>query len=51
MTPEAYTLHAAIEEWISGASDINIRKTAAKSYNKYQKTGIKAAEKLFWVTK
>lgn len=49
MAPEAYTLHAAIKEWITGASDNQIRKAAAKSYNKYQKTGIKAAERLFGV--
>ncbi len=47
MAPEAYTLHAAIKEWITGANDNRVRKAAAKSYNKYQKTGVKAAERLF----
>jgi hypothetical protein len=49
MAPEAYTLHAAIEQWIAGANDIQVRKAAAGSYNKYQKTGISAAERLFGV--
>ena len=49
LAPEAYTLQAAIEKWIAGADDNQIRKAAARSYNKYQKTGIKAAERLFGV--
>jgi len=49
MAPEAYSLDAAITEWVSGAKDNQIRKAAAKSYNKYQKTGLKAAERLFGV--
>jgi len=35
--------------WIAGANDITVRKAAASSYNKYQKTGQKAAERLFGV--
>lgn len=49
MAPEAYTLNAAIQEWITGASVEEVRKAAAVSYNKYQKTGRQAAERLFGV--
>lgn len=49
MAPEAYSLNAAIEAWIAGGDDIQVKKAAAKSYNKYQKTGLKAAERLFGV--
>ncbi len=49
MAPEAYSLHGAIQQWIKGASDIQVRKAAASSYNKYQKTGRNAAERLFGV--
>ena len=47
MAPEAYSLDAAISEWIKGSSDTQVRNAAAKSYNKFQKTGIKAAKHLF----
>ena len=47
MAPEAYSLHAAIEQWISGANDMEIKKAAAQSYNKFQNTGQNAAERLF----
>jgi len=47
MAPEAYSLHAAIEQWIAGGDDNQVRKAAAASYNHYQKTGQKAAERLF----
>jgi hypothetical protein len=50
MAPEAYTLHAAIEKWIAGANDTQVRKAAARSYHKYQKTGINAAERLFGIS-
>lgn len=49
MAPEAYSLNAAIQEWITGASVVEVRKAAAASYNKYQRTGRKAAERLFGV--
>lgn len=49
MAPEAYCLHAAIEQWIAGGDDTQVKKAAAASYNKYQKTGRKAAERLFGV--
>lgn len=47
MAPEAYTLHAAIEKWVAGADRDQIRQAAAKAYNTYQKTGIRAAQRLF----
>ncbi len=47
MAPEAYSLHSAIEQWIAGASDVQVRKAAAGSYSKYQKISVKAAERLF----
>ncbi|MGD9161981.1 MAG: hypothetical protein PVG39_26455 [Desulfobacteraceae bacterium] len=49
MAPEAYSLDAAIKSWISEKDDAQIRKSAAKSYSKYQKTGLRAAERLFGV--
>ncbi len=49
MAPEAYSLNAAIEAWITGANVKEVRQAAATSYNKYQNTGRKAAEKLFGV--
>lgn len=49
MAPEAYCLHAAIAQWIAGGDDTQVKKAAAASYNKYQKTGRKAAERLFGV--
>jgi uncharacterized membrane protein YesL len=51
MAPEAYTLHAAIEKWIAGATDIQVSKAAADIYNKYQKIGVDAAERLFGVNR
>jgi len=49
MAPEAYSLNAAIETWVAGASAVQVRKAAASSYHKYQKCGRKAAERLFGV--
>jgi hypothetical protein len=47
MAPEAYSLEAAINQWIAGGSESQVKKAAAGRYNKYQKTGQKAAERLF----
>ena len=51
MAPEAYSLQAAIEHCYSamdtGGDDNQVRKAAAASYNRYQKTGRRAAERLF----
>lgn len=49
MAPEAYSLHEAIEQWVAGATTMRVRKAAAASYHKYQKSGLKAAERLFGV--
>jgi len=49
MAPEAYSLNAAIKEWIAGGNEIQVKKAAADSYNKYQITGRNAAERLFGV--
>lgn len=49
MAPEAYSLNAAITEWIEGKDVVQVRKAAAGSYSKYQKIGLKAAERLFGV--
>lgn len=49
MAPEAYTLDAAINSWIRGDNDTQIRKASAASYSRYQKSGLKAAERLFGV--
>ena len=46
MAPEAYTLKDALDGWILGESDAQIRERAAAAYNKYQKCGIKGARKL-----
>lgn len=43
MSPEAYTLHAAIGKWIAKEPVINIRVAAAGAYHQYQKCGVKAA--------
>jgi hypothetical protein len=47
MAPEAYTLKAAIDGWIEGENDIQIRERAAASYDKYQKCGLRGARRLF----
>jgi hypothetical protein len=47
MAPEAFSSDAAITQWVAGAHDMQIRKAAADNYNRYQKSGIKAARRLF----
>ncbi len=47
MAPEAYTLKSALDGWIAGEDAAYIRDRAASAYNKYQKCGIKAAQRLF----
>lgn len=44
---EAYTLKAAIDGWILHKSNDTIRLRAAASYRRYQRCGLKAAQKLF----
>jgi hypothetical protein len=46
MAPEAYTLKDALDGWIAGESDEQIRERAARAYDRYQKCGIKGARRL-----
>jgi hypothetical protein len=46
MSPEAYTLHDALESYIKNEPGTNIRNSAAKAYSKYQKCSENAARKL-----
>lgn len=46
MSPEAYTLEAAIRGWILGENNSSIRKRAASAYDKYLHCGIKGATNL-----
>jgi len=47
MAPEAYTLKSALDGWIAGESNQQIRDRAARAYDKYQKCGLRAAYRLF----
>ena len=47
MAPEAYTLKSALDGWIAGETNEQIRERAAGAYDKYQKCGLKAARHLF----
>lgn len=47
MSPEAYTLHEALEGWKAGEAGESIRKRAAEAYQRYQKCGLKGAMNLF----
>jgi hypothetical protein len=47
MAPEAYTLKSALDGWILGENNEQIRDRAAGAYGKYQKCGLRAARKLF----
>lgn len=46
MSPEAYTLKAAIDGWIKKESAEQIRIRAAAAYHQYQKCGMKGARNL-----
>ncbi|MBS1654744.1 MAG: hypothetical protein JSU05_07865, partial [Bacteroidetes bacterium] len=46
MSPEAYTLHDALESYIKNDSMSNTRIAAAKAYSKYQHCSAKAAMNL-----
>jgi hypothetical protein len=46
MAPEAYTLKSALDGWIPGESNEEIRSRAAGAYDKYQRCGIRAAHRL-----
>lgn len=43
MSPEAYTLHDALEGYIKNEPAENIRSNAARAYSKYQKCSEKAS--------
>lgn len=47
MAPEAYILSAAIDGWLPGESDEQIRLRAAKAYSRYQRIGLRGASGLF----
>ncbi|MFY9560627.1 MAG: hypothetical protein WAQ52_10375 [Terriglobales bacterium] len=47
MAPEAYTLKAALDGWISGETSEQVHERAAAAYDKYQKCGMRAARRLF----
>jgi hypothetical protein len=46
MAPEAYTLKSALDGWIAGEGNEQIRDRAAGAYDKYQKCGFHAAHRL-----
>lgn len=48
MAPEAYTLEAALAGWVAEESGAKIRERAARAYHKYQKCGLKGAQRLFY---
>ncbi|MDX1936179.1 MAG: hypothetical protein SFU21_03645 [Flavihumibacter sp.] len=45
-SPEAYTLDAALQQWIVNRKDSEIQQAAAAAYHQYQHCGIKAAGRL-----
>ena len=47
MSPEAYSLKAALDGWLLNETGQQIRERAAQAYDKYQKCGIKGARGLF----
>lgn len=46
MAPEAYTLKSALDGWLLGEGNEQIRNRAVAAYDKYQKCGLIAARKL-----
>jgi hypothetical protein len=47
MAPEAYTLKSALDGWIAGEPNEQIRERAAVTYDKFQKCGLRGARRLF----
>ena len=47
MSPEAYSLKAALDGWLLKETPQQIRERAAQAYHKYQQCGIKGARGLF----
>jgi hypothetical protein len=46
MSPEAYTLKAAIDGWLNKETGAQVRERAAAAYHQYQKCGMKGARNL-----
>lgn len=46
MCPEAYTLYDALETYMKGKNDAEVRNSAAAAYSKFQKCSVGAAKKL-----
>jgi hypothetical protein len=46
MAPEAYTLKSALDGWMLGESNEQVRERAAAAYHQYQKCGLNAARRL-----
>lgn len=46
MAPEAYTLKSALDGWIAGENNEQVRNRAAAAYDKYQKCGFAGAHRL-----
>lgn len=47
MAPEAYALDAALAGWLARESGEQVRARASAAYHKYQRCGLRAANKLF----
>ena len=47
ITPEAYTLKAALDGWIAEEDAEHVRQRAAAAYDKYQHCGLRGAQRLF----
>ncbi len=47
MAPEAYTLDAALEAWLSGRGAAGMKEGAARAYDRYQQCGLTGARRLF----
>jgi hypothetical protein len=48
MAPEAYTLDSVIRSWVGDGATSAAVEAAAAAYNRYQKCGLRAAQRLFW---
>lgn len=46
MAPEAYTLEWALDAWVEGKTNLEVRQKAAEAYNHYQKCGVRGAKGL-----
>ncbi len=46
MAPEAYILHDALDGWVNGETNEQIRVRAASAYSKFQRISIKSAKNL-----